>query len=710
MLRFAGTVPIKRLLYLIRPICIAFGLLLCGWLLIELTTTVAAQQLAREWPDLQTGHHQTGWGESSVDILQFPEITVHFVCASIAGEKPTLSDFTYAEDGIRLKPTSFITQQIPTHVAILLDLYKRSSSSETLPPESNDILIQARSNITGLVKSGVFDTDSDRISYFVPSTETVPLASILDVEATTYDLNKVGNRLTELIESDKKSLEKFTPITETTTLLDSIFAIVTNSTLLTRTSVVVYSDGVDRLSEIAVQELITEANSKNIAIHTVLIPTDEQEQNPSILEEIALETGGIYYEDYKNTAIVTETLIALYDSTDRCGFTYRTAEVEPRLLEITSVDGRLIERVALPSVDLPSPNVTVTLPVTAGHIFTYAKPSIVTISSTWNLGGNHTIQALTLTYEVEGQSIATSNLTDVVTLTNITEQNGRGEHVYSILMTEHLTIGSYLVRATIVDELGRSAQDEIPFGISPQPPAPSIFAVWQQRLEQVLRTIGGLFATIASYLRKWLLVLLLALALLLTTWLLWWTNRDRKAPWRPISQEQTVSVYDLALVRVRTDPDAPAMLHIVPLTVPKKMPRERHADHSHEKVRIPDSFYHPSTVSTNGSTPNGRSHEAFTTLYGAILKIESRAENQKPALSIIREASSDSFEDEMSIAQRKPIIVRKAGTRYDIPIIGGSQAREFGPLEDGDILQLGKTHYKFVDTPSLADSGQDNDD
>jgi hypothetical protein len=130
-----------------------------------------------------------------------------------------------------------------------------------------------------------------------------------------------------------------------------------------RRSLVVFSDGYDKLSALQIDDIVNRANRLGVTVHTVMVgpPAEDRQQN---LQRIADATGGRYVL-YNSLEDMERLWQRLAEDRRQQRYTYRLTKAQPELLEmaVTSTDGSIFDdEYTVPFVPLQPPQLTVVEP------------------------------------------------------------------------------------------------------------------------------------------------------------------------------------------------------------------------------------------------------------------------------------------------------------------------------------------------------------
>ena len=220
-----------------------------------------------------------------------------------------------------------------------------------------------------------------------------------------------------------------------------------------RRTLVVLSDGADIVSAQQLETIVRKAARLGVAIDTVMIGDARNTASRRNLEQIALETGGSYW-DYSNADKITEVETMwqrLGAERQQQEYTYRLTKPQPSEvgLKVVYPDGRqLTARYDFPAVDVRAPEVAVMIPPpdfqlvrTADTVDTplaEIQPVSLPVQLNINWPDNHPRSIRRIEYEIGGRTIV------------------QGEEPFGSIdfPIDPFDSGAYTIRITAWDELG----------------------------------------------------------------------------------------------------------------------------------------------------------------------------------------------------------------------------------------------------------------
>jgi len=233
--------------------------------------------------------------------------------------------------------------------------------------------------------------------------------------------------------------------------LDRFSSSVTPANL--RRTLIVFSDGADLVSAQQLETIVRKATRLGISIDTVMIGDRQDNANQRNLQQIALETGGSYW-DYSNAGKIAE-MEAMWrkvgEQREQQQYTYRLTKPQPGEVGLTVAlpdERRLTAQKDFSAIDLQPPQIEVINPpvnadiqriaVARGMPLDEIQPTLMTIelSITWPDGFPRSFQVIE--YEI-GNRVENE----------MKEPFDRFNFPIAALDT-----GSHVLRVTGIDELG----------------------------------------------------------------------------------------------------------------------------------------------------------------------------------------------------------------------------------------------------------------
>lgn len=677
-----------------------------------------------------------------VDVDNFPQLTANFHCGYPDAARGTINigdmavssltdtvPFTnimplgqpvfLREDGtIQIEArlaTSLLTGTPPSQVAIFLDLFYERDG--TLPLAATELISKAGPQndlidyLNELGDSGIFNAGQDEFGIFLPDGSLREPRSLLATNKFTRDINRFFYLQDEIMgvitDTARLNQERTTALIE---LLVNTVEILKERPSTQRT-LFVFSDGTDEISRNTELQLIEAARAISLTIHTVYIetgtPGDKQR-----LERIAKATNGDLLLARQSSAI-RQSLRESFRSQYLCQFRYRTRKAEPGKIEIVNKLGQEVAEMTVPTITIEPPIVTTTIEPQAhnANLINDGLPTTTfTVSVVWDLGDQPNRKIESIRYDIDGPRplIRLSSVPPSTTLTQT-----------MVFSTLQLITGSYVAKVTIEDELGLEGIGIAPFQISappataedttsqeeqsPESAPPTWYgSVYQWTGDQISngvnyvrdlprrlveRPLSTLLAIlVAGIMLLFLLALLLSLFLFALFRLLFQSTTQAQQA----SSDRTAQKTPAALVRTRTDPNAPPLLQVVPI-VYQNGSSNGAASSLQAVLRLPESLYHP----VKKKYEQNENRERFSSQY------ESAIVYSKDTFRIVRNTATDSEQADQVISKQAEINVMVAETSKAVPLLDDDNLHDGFALHDGDIVQLGETHYRFVELSDL---------
>lgn len=241
-----------------------------------------------------------------------------------------------------------------------------------------------------------------------------------------------------------------------------------------RRTLLVFSDGTDVVSAQQLETIMRKAARLGVTIDTVMIGNAQNAANRRNLEQIALETGGSYWDfgDIGKIANIETMWRDLGAERQQQKYTYRMTKPQPSALGLSvglSDGRRLTAESDFPAVDAHTPEVEVVNPAAGAEILRTASapdtplgeiaPATLPVELKITWPDNHPRNVQRVEYEIGGHA-------EVQTA----EPFGRIDFPIA-----DLDAGSYILRATVIDELGlegKSAPVSFPIRIVIPTPVP----------------------------------------------------------------------------------------------------------------------------------------------------------------------------------------------------------------------------------------------
>lgn len=239
-----------------------------------------------------------------------------------------------------------------------------------------------------------------------------------------------------------------------------------------RRTLVVFSDGADIVSAQQLETIVRKAARLGVAVDTVMIGDARNAASRRNLEQIALETGGKYW-DYSSADKIgeVETLWqTLGSQRQQQEYTYRMTKPQPRELSLAIAypDGRQLRtRFDFPAVNVRPPEVEVLIPPqdleltrvgdAADSALADLQPTTLPVQLSVSWPDNHPRTIERIEYEMGGRTVVQS-------------EDPSGSVEFPI---DNFDTGSYTVRVAVLDELGMEGKSApVSFSIQTIRPTP----------------------------------------------------------------------------------------------------------------------------------------------------------------------------------------------------------------------------------------------
>lgn len=432
---------------------------------------------------------------TQIDTSEFPEVRV-FVHGRNLGANLSNLEMTLRQDGTVYPVTSEV-RSVGTQTAIVLD----AAENVKRPGLTGDArYVEVGNIITRLVGRNKLTVKDDWLAAFSPERDN----KLRVDHEWARDHQAVAN-----------SLYLFEPIKGigNTALFNLVFNVLNQFDRSTvdpafQRTMVVFSDGVDVVSSLQLEDVVSLAKDKNVVIYTVMLGAGPASAR-SNLERIALRTGGQYYQ-----LTSLEALDGMWDQIlagrNQKVLSYRSQAPSTREIVVTA---------KLPgggTIEARHPMVINPQPVQVRVVEPQRGFTLVRSGETYQIPLEE-LEPTTLPVQVEFiwpddkprqlQRVEYTINDD----TRLVEQEPFDQIIFPI---NTLGAGSYTLRVRAVDELGQESQSEpVPFTIQvDQPPAPTPTPVIErevvERIQTVVRTSWTSYAALVIGLLSLLIALI----------------------------------------------------------------------------------------------------------------------------------------------------------------------------------------------------------
>lgn len=304
-----------------------------AWLLTPLLST--RQVYAQTPPDDEAQPFVTITG---IDAAAFPEIKVTLYGENLGidlGELPV----TLREDTEERPTQNLGLQEIGVQTAFALDASSDPSDNILGPGNSGRPRIdEFRTAIETLIDNrGVLVPETDWMAAYTTSSNIDKFRTISN---WTQDHGALRNDV--LLYAPEDNIPKNTSLFE---LLNFVLNQFNDSRVPANTtkSIVVFSNGYDRTSDLKIDDAINRAVAMNVRIYTVMLGREATERR-SHLERIAKLTNGAYFILTDPASDLDPIWEALRQQRRQLALTYKLGKIQPKELEITATlpDGSLL--------------------------------------------------------------------------------------------------------------------------------------------------------------------------------------------------------------------------------------------------------------------------------------------------------------------------------------------------------------------------------
>ena len=230
---------------------------------------------------------QSGVTVDQIDTSAFPTVRALVTVQDANGvPEPDLlaGAFEIVEDGrFSFPPAQLNTQVNPDAVVSIALVVDLSGSMQGKPLE--EAQAASRNLLDALLDRG---DDQDRVAFFGINRMVKPDDLTLD-EAVEVPFGNDKNKVLNVVNFLKVEGNRPTP------LYDALFRVVKlTAEQGGRRGIIIITDGVDRVSQLAAEDPITEANRNNIPVFPISLSTNTVDRD--FLRRLAVRTGGTYRE------------------------------------------------------------------------------------------------------------------------------------------------------------------------------------------------------------------------------------------------------------------------------------------------------------------------------------------------------------------------------------------------------------------------------
>ena len=633
--------------------------------------------------------------ESSIDSSRFPTMTVSFICTDALTDS-----YTLLEDGVSQTILSREVETIAptTYVAILLDIFR--DNQYTVPDAVRELIDKEGENndffdylfAFGDRRPPLFDIQTDHIGIFIPDADLYTPVSILGNKNFTHDINSFYRVRTKAFDSQPSTPRLVRqPTTALVALISGTLKIIDEvEPKSDRTALIIFSDGTDELSDGESEILLEQVRSKNIVVHAVFIPTYSPLER-QLLEKLAMETGGIT-TTIEAAETITKTLQSSFAKQSLCHLSYRTSKAHPQYLIVSEPISNTAPLIGIiPSISIKPPKATILSP-TVTDLFSVSASSTISVKVEWTLEEYPDRHIEQIAYQLRGPELYTD--------TYAPKERGGGIHIFRKIASSNLITGTYVLTVSVKDEFGLIGSNAVGVHVGadiepkeeiPAPPTlrEQIKSAVMSFFEAMNNVINGFIKWLSTNI-YWLMALFFTFILLLySSWQLYQARKEQAVA---EATEKARRIRTAALVRIRTSPEASNLLQIVPLEL-WEAPENGDRKNGHDKngseatiLNLPSDLYSPLRKwlrsAQHGATLDG--YDAKITVEGDTFRLR-----RKPLIDPERQNQNTPLSE--------PISIQPAETKSSFELVREPhEETEYGPLQEGDILQFGEIHYKFM--------------
>lgn len=280
---------------------------------------------------------------SKLDVAEFPDVQIYVKGENLTRELETVP-LSVDEDG---KPQTVVEtrmENIGTQTVLLLDASQDiQRNGATGIPRTQEV----SGVIRRLVERGVLSPQSDWLAAYAPAAEQ----QITAIKDWTWDHGDLYNSLYQY--APPADIGE-TPLFELLYFgLDAFDTPQLNPAA--QRQIVLFSDGVDNVSGVKIDDAIARARERDVRVHTVLLGAGTADSRAN-LERIAIMTGGMY-----RPLASQESLDAMWDdiaaSRAQRVLSYRSANAQPKEVKVTAqvANGTIEATSEFPAMAAPTP-------------------------------------------------------------------------------------------------------------------------------------------------------------------------------------------------------------------------------------------------------------------------------------------------------------------------------------------------------------------
>ena len=280
---------------------------------------------------------------TKLDVAKFPDVQIYVQGENLARELETVP-LSVSEDGKSQTVVDSRLQDIGTQTVLLLDASQDITlNGATGIPRTQEVSAAIRR----VVERGVLSPQSDWLAAYAPAADE----KITAIKDWTWDHGDLYNALYQY--APPAGIGE-TPLFE---LLYFGLNAFDNPQLnpAAQRQIVLFSDGVDNVSGVKIDDAIAQAREHNVRVHTVLLGAGTATSRAN-LERIAIMTGGTY------TPLASpEALDTMWDdiaaSRAQRVLSYRSTNAQPKEVTVTAqvADGDIQATSEFPAMAAPAP-------------------------------------------------------------------------------------------------------------------------------------------------------------------------------------------------------------------------------------------------------------------------------------------------------------------------------------------------------------------
>lgn len=327
---------------------------LANFLRIFLALIVVATVL---WPQWVIAQPDSKVEITGIDVSRFPEVSVTLYGEDLSTDLANAS-LTLKEDGKSVNAQSSLID-VGAQTLLVLDASQNVNGAGLVKSSRKDEMVAVVQQLTA---QGYLLASKDWLGFM-----SFDFSSGTPVPAMLGDWNSADHNvvINEVVRYDASPAPVKTP------LFDILFAALkqfedARPPANLQRSVVIFTDGIDIISDLYRPDLINLAKEVNARIHTVQLGSPDVMQGDARknLENLSLQTGGKYVSLNTESAL-TPIWQAIQTSQKQRQLTYRSTNASPRELAVESSSasgGQLRDLFAIPLPPIEPPQVRIVRP------------------------------------------------------------------------------------------------------------------------------------------------------------------------------------------------------------------------------------------------------------------------------------------------------------------------------------------------------------